>query len=818
MFKIYDGREHFYQWDLDRKLIVSDPSVTQVHFCNRTDDYSLVCETYVEDGITVVNVPNILLQTDWKIYVYAYDDKYTKYDEYYEVKGRAKPADYVYTETEVLNWEEMKEAFEEMSAAAIQETKKITDAAIKENKAYIDNVIGDIGYISITYELDSPAERVNVVENHGVKSFTVTDLSAPNSLTGAPIIITFTDGSTEQFTAPGNETLKTYFISTVKPVRTIEVYNVDCSYVITKYDYLVSDTVKGYSDKQDAETLSAAKNYADKKDVETLENAKSYTDEKNKAEITSRVHFDGDIVSLPGATGGISRIKFYANGYPTIESGSPLSVRIYNGSDFLAEVYAPVGFGGDDYLEFDSTYSVVEWIRGYFVVKELEADDFISKMAEADSFFIYDVNAAGMAYADVTYTATVSAKLDSEIERAKSAESEVLENAKSYADTKAAAAEENAKTYGNQTFAGALKGEKLGSIVRLDDVSALDRRLDTVVSSKNIMPFPYTDGMSKTLNGVTFTVSDDGSITVNGTATGNSAFYIGNNFNIPKGYYTLSGVGNSEYGHLLSLVVRTGDMFFTDFGSGINVNAEKDEKCQIYIYISEGKTVSHVTIKPQLELGTSSTAYTKHVSDLSGVSLKKFGKNLIPYPYAETTKTVKGLNFTDNGDGSVTVNGTATADAAFYLKRTSDEALPRGTYFLSGCPKGGAVGRYNIQPRIDGVFNYAKYDVGSGSLITAKTAIDALVISVKSGTVCNNLVFRPQLELGGVKTAFESPGAPTTYTVGADGTVQNLSANEDVTTLVTDNDGTVLKTKYSRELSAAFTEIQNAIIALGGSF
>ena len=75
-----------------------------------------------------------------------------------------------------------------------------------------------------------------------------------------------------------------------------------------------------------------------------------------------------------------------------------------------------------------------------------------------------------------------------------------------------------------------------------------------------------------------------------------------------------------------------------------------------------------------------------------------------------------------------------------------------------------------------------------------------------------------QLEPLSTASAYVPWSAPETYTVGADGTVQNLSAYEDVTTLATDNEGTVLKTKYSRDLSAAFTEIQNAIIALGGSF
>ena len=104
MFKIYDGRSHFYQWDIDRKLIVEDASISEVHFCNQTDNYSLVCKTYIEDGLNLVNVPNILLQNDWRINVYAYDSNYTKFSERFDVIQRCKPEDYVYTETEILNY------------------------------------------------------------------------------------------------------------------------------------------------------------------------------------------------------------------------------------------------------------------------------------------------------------------------------------------------------------------------------------------------------------------------------------------------------------------------------------------------------------------------------------------------------------------------------------------------------------------------------------------------------------------------------------------------------------------------------------------
>lgn len=144
MFKIYDGREHFYQWDSDRKLIVEDPAIKEVHFCNRTDDCSLVCETYTEDGLTLANVPNILLQTDWRIKVYAFDGNYTKYEECYEVKPRTKPADYVYTETDVVNYTNLLERMN-----TIDENIEETVGDYFENHPDVKGDKGDPGYTPV---------------------------------------------------------------------------------------------------------------------------------------------------------------------------------------------------------------------------------------------------------------------------------------------------------------------------------------------------------------------------------------------------------------------------------------------------------------------------------------------------------------------------------------------------------------------------------------------------------------------------------------------------------------------------------------------
>ena len=149
MFKIYDGRSQFYQWDIDRKLIVEDATINEVHFCNRTDDCSLICEVYELDGLRVANVPNILLQDNWRINVYAYDTNYTKHCEVFEVVKRSKPADYIYTETEIKNYDDL--------AARVDEIEKngISDEAVEQAvEKYLDenDIKVDLtGYATETY-------------------------------------------------------------------------------------------------------------------------------------------------------------------------------------------------------------------------------------------------------------------------------------------------------------------------------------------------------------------------------------------------------------------------------------------------------------------------------------------------------------------------------------------------------------------------------------------------------------------------------------------------------------------------------------------
>jgi hypothetical protein len=175
MFKIQDGRTKFYQWDIDRKLVIDDESITQVHFCNKTDSCSLVCEAYTENGVRLVNVPNILLQTDWRINVYAYDGNYTKHSAVYYVVARTKPANYVYTETEVLNYAALDERI-----AALEKgggggaTADLSNYYTKpEVEQYVNSAIGNIdipevdltGYATEQYVETAITNTLGVIEN-----------------------------------------------------------------------------------------------------------------------------------------------------------------------------------------------------------------------------------------------------------------------------------------------------------------------------------------------------------------------------------------------------------------------------------------------------------------------------------------------------------------------------------------------------------------------------------------------------------------------------------------------------------------------------
>ncbi len=119
MLTLNDGRKELYQWDTGRTATVAI-ECDVVHFANLKYGDSLAVE--VKGG--EVSVPNKLLMSGEPIYCWAFvkdeDGAYTKKEQALDVIKRAKPSDYVYTETEVIT---VKTAVEK----ALEEAKESGD-------------------------------------------------------------------------------------------------------------------------------------------------------------------------------------------------------------------------------------------------------------------------------------------------------------------------------------------------------------------------------------------------------------------------------------------------------------------------------------------------------------------------------------------------------------------------------------------------------------------------------------------------------------------------------------------------------------------
>lgn len=111
------------------------------------------------------------------------------------------------------------------------------------------------------------------------------------------------------------------------------------------------------------------------------------------------------------------------------------------------------------------------------------------------------------------------------------------------------------------------------------------------------------------------------------------------------------------------------------------------------------------------------------------------------------TNTLNGVTFTNNGDGSITVNGTATANSTFNLVRKANLLTIIGhKYLLIGCPEGDGNTTSTYYLRYDSDGGTAAFDIGNGVIFTRTNEKEAYVnIRVYAGYTANNLVFKPQL-------------------------------------------------------------------------
>lgn len=151
----------------------------------------------------------------------------------------------------------------------------------------------------------------------------------------------------------------------------------------------------------------------------------------------------------------------------------------------------------------------------------------------------------------------------------------------------------------------------------------------------NLISFPYADG-TRTTNGITFTVNNDGSITVNGTATGFVYFllYETNNFNVTKG--VLTGIPKWPDQNFALRLRDTEAMvdIGRDYGEGLHFETSA-KKVQLSFAIQLGTVINNVTVYPMLNEGSTALPYEPYFEGLRSAPVEEVesvGVNLFSPP------------------------------------------------------------------------------------------------------------------------------------------------------------------------------------------
>lgn len=139
------------------------------------------------------------------------------------------------------------------------------------------------------------------------------------------------------------------------------------------------------------------------------------------------------------------------------------------------------------------------------------------------------------------------------------------------------------------------------------------------------------------------------------------------------------------------------------------------------------------------------------------------GKNLLKI--TATSKESNGITFTVNADQSITVNGTATAEARLDLYTNVDRDLLVGKdIILSGCPDTGSQSTYWLYANLHNVSDgsYAKgvncYTMdGTEYQIENTRYLSSVVIKIANGYTANNLTFYPMLRYADIADSTYEP-------------------------------------------------------------
>lgn len=307
-----------------------------------------------------------------------------------------------------------------------------------------------------------------------------------------------------------------------------------------------------------------------------------------------------------------------------------------------------------------------------------------------------------------------------------------------------------------------IEGTAEGKNIYIDDASA-EPLIDIILegesqqatrSGKNLLDNTATTKIS---NGITFTVNSDKTVNVNGTndTSANSSLII-NRYDLSPGTYILNGCPSGGASNTYRLAIQETGSYSVlgsiDIGNGSGeFTIDTTTSVQIAIFIQKGLTINNLLFKPMLREATiADDTYEQYGASPSTDYLSKIenleGENICPS--LNTTRTINGVTFTKNKDGSITMNGTATAEVNYPINVNT--TTNTRTVLLKANSKYRMLSSYESGKYTTQVF-YLKNNATTytSSLIeTVEETKAGMYIRVYKDAVLENVTIYPQITKG----------------------------------------------------------------------
>lgn len=212
--------------------------------------------------------------------------------------------------------------------------------------------------------------------------------------------------------------------------------------------------------------------------------------------------------------------------------------------------------------------------------------------------------------------------------------------------------------------------------------------VQAIGTSENLFKLPYADGLSKTTNGITFTVDEQtGWITANGTATANAQFSLWSSATgmaLPQGEYLWADEGSVKDIRAcirFSISDRTNVGYYNyrylygNLQSEIHTINFRHETSYQIVEVNAGTTVNNLVFKPVLKR-------------IQRYDMYLYNNLIKPQSYLSDIvngTTVNGVSIIAVENGGLLLNGTSTASTIIAITNAATSVLLKaGTYVFNG--------------------------------------------------------------------------------------------------------------------------------------